>query len=147
MEIKDLNLGDTIRIPNGIIPLEGKVVDVSELVAKVHLPSVGYKFIYDSSDFKVIRKASENLDPIKWLKSYNGAQQRKDNVNHPAHYTQGKVEVIEFIEQVTKDYNASVAYHIGNAIKYIARSPHKNGKEDIAKAKWYLERAFEQWED
>ncbi|MBF7023724.1 DUF3310 domain-containing protein [Staphylococcus kloosii] len=71
---------------------------------------------------------------------------KEDNVNHPAHYTQGKVEVIEFIEQVTKDYNANVAYHIGNAIKYIARSPHKNGKEDIAKAKWYIERAFEQWE-
>lgn len=76
----------------------------------------------------------------------NDLKNRKDNVNHPAHYTQGKVEVIEFIEQVTKDYNASVAYHIGNAIKYIARSPHKNGKEDIAKAKWYLERAFEKWE-
>lgn len=85
----------------------------------------------------------ENLNNVnianKWLKD--------DNVNHPAHYTQGKVEVIEFIEQVTKDYNANVAYHIGNAIKYIARSPHKNGKEDIAKAKWYIERAFEQWEE
>ncbi|MBF7029687.1 DUF3310 domain-containing protein [Staphylococcus kloosii] len=146
MRIKDLNLGDTIRIPNGQIPLEGKVVDVSELVAKVHFASVGYKFIYDSSEFELIRNASENLDPIKWLESHNDTQQRNDNVNHPAHYTQGKVEVIEFIEQVTKDYNANVAYHIGNAIKYIARSPHKNGKEDIAKAKWYIERAFERWE-
>ena len=36
-----------------------------------------------------------------------------------------------------------MAYHIGNAIKYLARSPHKNGKEDVEKAKWYIERAFE----
>lgn len=69
-----------------------------------------------------------------------------DTVNHPSHYNYGDIEVIDFIEQVTKHYNANVAYHIGNAIKYLARSPHKNGKEDIEKAKWYIERAFENWD-
>ena len=72
--------------------------------------------------------------------------QRNDTVNHPSHYNYGEIEVIDFIEQVTKHYNPNVAYHIGNAIKYLARSPHKNGKEDIAKAKWYIERAFENWD-
>lgn len=70
----------------------------------------------------------------------------EDTVNHPSHYNYGDIEVINFIEQVTQHYNANVAYHIGNAIKYLARSPHKNGKEDIAKAKWYIERAFEYWD-
>ena len=81
-------------------------------------------------------------------KKSNDVQQRKrqDTVNHPAHYNYGDIEVIDFIEQVTKHYNANATYHIGNAIKYLARSPHKNGKEDIAKAKWYIERAFENWE-
>lgn len=69
-----------------------------------------------------------------------------DKVNHPSHYNYGDIEVIDFIEQVTKHYNSDVAYHIGNAIKYLARSPHKNGKEDIAKAKWYIERAYEKLE-
>lgn len=73
-------------------------------------------------------------------------KQHNETVNHPSHYNYGNIEVIDFIEQVTQHYNANVAYHIGNAIKYLARSPHKNGKEDIAKAKWYIERAFEQWE-
>ncbi|MDT4050222.1 DUF3310 domain-containing protein [Staphylococcus arlettae] len=78
----------------------------------------------------------------------NDVQQRKrnDTVNHPSHYNYGEIEVIDFIEQVTQHYNPNVAYHIGNAIKYIARSPHKNGKEDVAKAKWYIERAFENWD-
>lgn len=78
----------------------------------------------------------------------NDVQQRKrnDTVNHPSHYNYGDIEVIDFIEQVTKHYNPNVAYHIGNAIKYLARSPHKNGKEDIQKAKWYIERAFENWD-
>ena len=29
---------------------------------------------------------------------------------------------------------------------YISRAPHKNGKEDVAKAKWSIERAFENWD-
>ena len=78
----------------------------------------------------------------------NDVQQRKrnDTVNHPSHYNYGEIEVIDFIEQVTQHYNANVAYHIGNAIKYLSRSPHKNGKEDIQKAKWYIERAFDNWD-
>lgn len=86
-------------------------------------------------------------DEIKTHRS-NDVQQRKrnDTVNHPSHYNYGDIEVIDFIEQVTKHYNPNVAYHIGNAIKYLARSPHKNGKEDIQKAKWYIERAFENWD-
>lgn len=71
---------------------------------------------------------------------------KNDTVNHPSHYNYGDIEIIDFIEQVTQHYNANVAYHIGNAIKYLARSPHKNGKEDVAKAKWYIERAFENWD-
>ena len=73
-------------------------------------------------------------------------RKRKDAVNHPSHYNYGDIEVIDFIEQVTKHYNPNVAYHIGNAIKYLARSPHKNGKEDVDKARWYIERAFENWD-
>lgn len=86
-------------------------------------------------------------DEIKTHRS-NDVQQRKrnDTVNHPSHYNYGKIEVIDFIEQVTQHYNPNVAYHIGNAIKYLSRSPHKNGKEDVEKAKWYIERAFENWD-
>lgn len=73
-------------------------------------------------------------------------QRITDTVNHPSHYNFGDIEVVDFIEQVTKHYNSDVAYHIGNAIKYISRAPHKNGKEDIAKAKWYIKRAFDKWE-
>jgi len=85
-------------------------------------------------------------DEIKTHRS-NDLQQRKrkDNVNSPSHYNYGDIEVIDFIEQVTQHYNPNVAYHIGNAIKYLARSPHKNGKEDVDKARWYIESAFENW--
>ena len=97
---------------------------------------------------KNIEAQNEYIKSLVKPNQSNDLQQRKrnDTVNHPSHYNYGEIEVIDFIEQVTQHYNANVAYNIGNAIKYLARSPHKNGKEDIAKAKWYIERAFENWD-
>ena len=59
------------------------------------------------------------------------------------HYNINEIEVINFIEQVTKDYPPAVSFHIGNAIKYIARAPHKGSYiEDLEKAENYLHRAL-----
>ena len=59
------------------------------------------------------------------------------------HYNVNEIEVIRFIEQVTKDYPPETAFHIGNVIKYIARAPHKgNYIEDLEKAENYLHRAL-----
>lgn len=63
-----------------------------------------------------------------------------ENVNHPAHYTQGNIEVIDAIEDWELDF------HRGNAVKYIARAGKKDPKkevEDIEKAIWYLKRNIE----
>lgn len=58
-----------------------------------------------------------------------------DVINHPSHYTRGKIEVIDFIE------DQQLPYHLGNVIKYIARAGHKGDKlEDLKKARWYLDR-------
>lgn len=60
-----------------------------------------------------------------------------DTVNHPPHYKIGGIEVIDFIEA------KNLSYHLGNVIKYIARSDHKgNKKDDLLKAQWYLTRAI-----
>ncbi|MDT0745474.1 DUF3310 domain-containing protein [Mammaliicoccus sciuri] len=97
------------------------------------------KFGIDKEDYYTLATDEEDTEePV--------IQRINDTVNQPSHYNFGDIEVVDFIEQVTKHYNSDVAYHIGNAIKYISRAPHKNGKEDIAKAKWYIERAFDKWE-
>ena len=58
------------------------------------------------------------------------------------HYNVNEIEVIQFIEQVTKDYPPETAFHIGNAIKYLARAPHKGSYEDdLYKAANYIHRA------
>jgi len=64
-----------------------------------------------------------------------------DLVNHPPHYTFGTIEVIEVIE----DWD--LGYHLGNAVKYIARSPHKGDEiQDLHKARWYLNRHIDNLE-
>ena len=63
-----------------------------------------------------------------------------DNVNHPSHYTDGKIEVIDFIE------DKGLNFHRGNAVKYIARAGKKDPAkeiEDLGKAVWYLQREIE----
>lgn len=66
-----------------------------------------------------------------------------DMINHPQHYTLGKIEVIDFIEDKGLNFN------LGNVVKYVARTGHKksSGKsvdakalEDLKKAQWYLNR-------
>ena len=60
-----------------------------------------------------------------------------DPVNHPAHYTTGKIEVIDFIEDKELDFP------LGNAVKYIARAGKKDPSkeiEDLEKAIWYIRR-------
>ena len=64
---------------------------------------------------------------------------KKDAVNQPSHYTFGKLEVIDVIE------DWGLGFHLGNVVKYVARSPHKGRElEDLKKAKWYLERRIGQ---
>lgn len=67
--------------------------------------------------------------------------QETDMVDHPPHYTQGAIEVIEAIE------DWALGFHEGNVVKYVARAQHKGKElEDLKKAAWYLQRRIEQLE-
>lgn len=69
-----------------------------------------------------------------------------EKVNHPNHY-QGKIEVIDYIEEYSKNYPEALIFNFGNVIKYVSRAPRKNGKEDLEKARWYLDRMIDKWDD
>ena len=71
-------------------------------------------------------------------------QCESDPVNRPAHYTDGKIEVIDFIE------DKKLGFCLGNAIKYISRAGKKDPTkevEDLKKAKWYIERRIKELEE
>ena len=65
---------------------------------------------------------------------------KKDNVNKPSHYTQGKVECIDAIESATMGLVGIIAVCVGNVIKYVWRFALKNGIEDLDKADYYLQK-------
>ena len=67
-----------------------------------------------------------------------------DPVNHPEHYTDGKIEVIDYIE------DKKLGFCLGNAIKYISRAGKKNPDkevEDLQKARWYIDRRIKELTD
>lgn len=64
-----------------------------------------------------------------------------DPVNRPAHYTDGKIEVIDFIE------DKKLGFCLGNAVKYISRAGKKDPAkeiEDLQKAAWYVNRRIKE---
>lgn len=66
-----------------------------------------------------------------------------DMVNHPSHYTDGRIEVIDFIE------DKKLNYHRGNALKYLCRAGKKDPAkevEDLQKAAWYINREIQRLE-
>lgn len=65
-----------------------------------------------------------------------------DNVNHPAHYETGKFECIDVMVE-TQGIEATQAFCVCNAFKYLYRHNNKNGVEDIQKANWYLTKYLE----
>jgi hypothetical protein len=76
------------------------------------------------------------------MAQYDTTLRKKGNdpVNHPSHYTDGKIEVIDFIE------DKKLGFHLGNTVKYISRAGKKNQDktiEDLKKAAWYLNRYIE----
>lgn len=84
----------------------------------------------DNMESKVIEQAEKEINQY-------------DTVNHPSHYADTKIEVIDYIE------DKNLGFCLGNAVKYISRAGKKkdNGKdirakeiEDLQKAIWYINR-------
>lgn len=66
-----------------------------------------------------------------------------DPVNHPSHYTQGKIECIDFIT------DKKLNFCRGNAVKYIVRAGLKDPTkeiEDLKKAVFYINREIQDLE-
>ncbi len=66
-----------------------------------------------------------------------------DIVNHPKHYTQGKIECIDAIESAVSTLSGIDAVCTANVIKYIWRWKHKNGSQDLRKAQFYLNKLID----
>lgn len=67
----------------------------------------------------------------------------KEQVDHPQHYG-GKDDPYEAIKVIEA---WGLGFHLGNTVKYIARTGKKDETlQELKKAKWYLDRKISQLE-
>lgn len=78
----------------------------------------------------------------RWTGSNPMSAGENDQVVHPSYYNQGKIEVLEFLE------DQKLPGHEWNVVKYLCRARFKgNELQDLKKAKFYLDRKIEILED
>lgn len=102
---------------------------------------------FDSLDFGIygnVEPMFKGDDVIK-LGNWNdgiGGVIFDDRVNSPSHYTYGKTEAIDVIEEAIQEAPSVKAGMLqAQVLKYLLRLWHKdNPSEDAKKAQWYLKR-------
>ena len=82
------------------------------------------------------------------LPSIDGWTGQEDRVNSPSHYTRGKQEVIDTIEESIQDAPTPIQGMLqAQVLKYMLRVWLKdNPIEDLKKAQWYLTRLIDKLE-
>lgn len=151
-EVKELHVGDEIILwqyrglnvqgPNGDDGHAGVVLikiirDNESQAVLVKLDGIEEPFTLTDKDY---------FDKLPLSHKKTQHSEHSDNVNHPTHYNQSKIEVIDIMEALPSEYNHKTLISLANVIKYIFRAPFKNGKEDLKKAQWYLQRAVNNFE-
>lgn len=116
------------------------------------MPPVNYLFDNSEADagditpsFATMPKA-ESVGTSEKMDEKLGAYlhlNKPDVVNHPSHYTAGKVECIDALEAATVGLIGIQAVCTANAIKYLWRWKFKGGTQDLEKAKWYIDRLIQ----
>ena len=113
-----------------------------------YLPDLPLRPMESREEFKKRLQTyrDEISDPTRFIEPLPETNTpRKDMVNSPAHYTRGKQECIDIIEDVIKDAPDPVTGSLhSHVLKYVLRLWLKdNSKQDAEKAVWYLKRLIE----
>ena len=100
---------------------------------------------YDGMFYKAIEEAVDFSWPgTDCFELMNDSKEETtvDNVNSPSHYTKGKVEAIDVIEDAIRHAPDPVVGMLqAQVLKYVLRCWHKgNAEQDLQKSEWYLRR-------
>ena len=92
-----------------------------------------------------MRKAAKEADMLHKKLTEKTLSSSSDPVNSPSHYNQAGIECIDAIAAMTGEGFEYVCQ--ANVAKYLWRYRYKNGLQDLEKARWYLNKLIEQYED
>ena len=132
---------------------DGKIlaeIPTDKLISKEHNDSLDVLsyVLKAQEEIKPLRKPMpEDYEKTKVVDEFAEIPPKPDMVNHPPHYNVEGFEVIDIIKAFTEGLKGIVAVDDGNAIKYILRWPHKNGVEDLKKARWYIDHLIKTLEE
>jgi len=162
-----LEVGDTVKLntdlptvhPELIYGLEGRVIEVDNQTecalvdfwaTRKIVPFIVLDFI--SRPIKPVIQPIKEVDNVdlsddEYLELFDNETDppKFDPVDKPKHYAHSKFETIEVIGE----WGGKEMYHgfmWGNVIKYCSRYKHKNGVEDLKKARFYLDRLIKDLE-
>ena len=127
MDFWKYNIGDEILF-------EGKAYRIANRIDEIDDRYIIHDKTYGLYCGVPREEIESHAKPIKEQK--NAPNGSTDAVNHPSYY-QGKIEVIDFID------DKNLGFNLGNCVKYISRAGKKNPEkflEDLEKARWYLNR-------
>ena len=138
----NIRQGDIVEVEPYVATIEYVDKKGQGWVATPELWHENFAPIYNEKDPQPEKDRRSNLKEIIQgveVDLEKSLEEQSDNVNHPAHYGQGNIEAIEYIEDfLTKE--EYIGYLRGNIAKYLHRWRYKNGEEDLEKAQWYLDR-------
>jgi|TARA_E500000318_G_C3556356_1_gene211343 hypothetical protein len=90
-------------------------------------------------------KNKKSFEEIESNENFYLVDSEYNMVDNPQHYTQGRVEAIDVIEDsIASAPSPILGFLQGQVLKYMIRLWHKNKcKEDASKARWYLDRLID----
>ena len=149
ISVPDLSGEDKVKITIG---MTGTVKDLTESCAGVEFDDYinGNGGVCGFWEGKyghcccVLRKDLEKIEDTDERMDTERMSNDKVMINHPPHYTVGKVECIDAIESATNRLQGLEAVCTANVIKYVWRWKFKNGVEDLEKASWYLNKLIKE---
>ena len=105
------------------------------------------EYIKDMRHMEYMKMMADKIKRKEVVKEVNylGGSTEKEMVNHPAHYNKAGIETIDALAAMLGE--GFQPYLQGNIMKYLWRYKYKNGKEDLKKAQWYLNKLIEVYDD
>lgn len=86
-------------------------------------------------------KAKYYLDELINYLSIRSEKVDKERINPKYYKKEDSIELMDYIDdQFKDDFELLSGVYFGTTLKYLYRSSHKHGLEDLEKAKWYLDR-------
>ena len=121
---------------------DGNIIFIKDLITKTEkdllaIDNLGQKSLNEIKEC-LFEKGLCLMDD----KNINELTEYDDPVNHPSHYTQGKVECLDAIDSATSSMQGNVAVYVSNIMKYLWRHHRKHNRplEDVLKAKFFFDK-------